>query len=123
MRARQAIADEELRQAQANLDAITQMAEEEWVAKYNTMQQYEIARLEAENRVQDAIRTTTQLAIQGEIDQLTATQSMVGSLHGLFGALGDDFEVFAIAQQALAVGQAVIDAQKRQWRLWQPVCR
>lgn len=88
------------------------MAEEEWVAKYNTMQQYEIARLEAENRVQDAIRTTTQLAIQGEIDQLTATQSMVGSLHGLFGALGDDFEVFAIAQQALAVGQAVIDAQK-----------
>lgn len=112
LRARQAIADEELRQAQANLDAITQMAEEEWVAKYNTMQQYEIARLEAENRVQDAIRTTTQLAIQGEIDQLTATQSMVGSLHGLFGALGDDFEVFAIAQQALAVGQAVIDAQK-----------
>ena len=83
LRARQAIADEELRQAQANLDAITQMAEEEWVAKYNTMQQYEIARLEAENRVQDAIRTTTQLAIQGEIDQLTATQSMVGSLHGL----------------------------------------
>lgn len=75
LRARQAIADEELRQAQANLDAITQMAEEEWVAKYNTMQQYEIARLEAENRVQDAIRTTTQLAIQGEIDQLTATQS------------------------------------------------
>ena len=68
LRARQAIADEELRQAQANLDAITQMAEEEWVAKYNTMQQYEIARLEAENRVQDAIRTTTQLAIQGEID-------------------------------------------------------
>lgn len=63
LRARQAIADEELRQAQANLDAITQMAEEEWVAKYNTMQQYEIARLEAENRVQDAIRTTTQLAI------------------------------------------------------------
>lgn len=112
LRARQAIADEELRQAQANLDAITQMAEEEWVAKYNTMQQYEIARLEAENRVQDAIRTTTQLAIQGEIDQLTATQSMVGSLHGLFGTLGDDFEVFAIAQQALAVGQAVIDAQK-----------
>lgn len=112
LRARQAIADEELRQAQANLDAITQMAEEEWVAKYNTMQQYEIARLEAENRVQDAIRTTTQLAIQGEIDQLTATQSMVGSLRGLFGALGDDFEVFAIAQQALAVGQAVIDAQK-----------
>ena len=52
------------------------MAEEEWVAKYNTMQQYEIARLEAENRVQDAIRTTTQLAIQGEIDQLTATQSI-----------------------------------------------
>ena len=49
------------------------MAEEEWVAKYNTMQQYEIARLEAENRVQDAIRTTTQLAIQGEIDQLTAS--------------------------------------------------
>lgn len=43
LRARQAIADEELRQAQANLDAITQMAEEEWVAKYNTMQQYEIA--------------------------------------------------------------------------------
>lgn len=42
LRARQAIADEELRQAQANLDAITQMAEEEWVAKYNTMQQYEI---------------------------------------------------------------------------------
>ncbi len=112
LRARQAIADEELRQAQANLDAITQMAEEEWVAKYNTMQQYEIARLEAENRVQDAIRTTTQLAIQGEIDQLTSTQSMVGSLHVLFGALGDDFEVFAIAQQALAVGQAVIDAQK-----------
>ena len=37
LRARQAIADEELRQAQANLDAITQMAEEEWVAKYNTM--------------------------------------------------------------------------------------
>lgn len=36
LRARQAIADEELRQAQANLDAITQMAEEEWVAKYNT---------------------------------------------------------------------------------------
>lgn len=35
LRARQAIADEELRQAQANLDAITQMAEEEWVAKYN----------------------------------------------------------------------------------------
>ena len=47
-----------------------------------------------------------------KVDKDLYLQSMVGSLHGLFGALGDDFEVFAIAQQALAVGQAVIDAQK-----------
>lgn len=37
---------------------------------------------------------------------------MVGSLRGLFSALGDDFEGFAIAQQALAATQAIIDAQK-----------
>lgn len=112
LKAKQAIANEELRQAKANLDEITQMSEKEWEVRYESLQQYEIARLEAENRVQDAIRTTTQLAIQGEIDQLNATQNLVGSLRGLFASLGDDFEGFAIAQQALAIAQAIIDAQK-----------
>ena len=112
LKARQAIADEELRQAQQNLETITNMTEDEWSVRYESLQQYEIARLDAENRVQDAIRTTTRLAVQGEIDQLTATQDMIGGLRGLLGAFGSEFEGFAIAQQVLAVTQAIIDAQK-----------
>ena len=112
LKARQAIADEELRQARQNLEMITNMTEDEWSVRYESLQQYEIARLDAENRVQDAIRATTRLAVQGEIDQLTAAQDMIGGLRGLLGAFGSEFEGFAIAQQVLAAAQAVIDAQK-----------
>ena len=112
LKARQAIANEELRQARQNLEMITNMTEDEWSVRYESLQQYEIARLDAENRVQDAIRATTRLALQGEIDQLTAAQDMIGGLRGLLGAFGSEFEGFAIAQQVLAAAQAVIDAQK-----------
>nr|DAS85483.1 MAG TPA: tail tape measure protein [Caudoviricetes sp.] len=112
LKARQAIANEELRQARQNLEMITNMTEDEWSVRYESLQQYEIARLDAENRVQDAIRATTRLAVQGEIDQLTAAQDMIGGLRGLLGAFGSEFEGFAIAQQVLAAAQAVIDAQK-----------
>ena len=112
LKARQAIANEELRQARQNLEMITNMTEDEWSIRYESLQQYEIARLDAENRVQDAIRATTRLAVQGEIDQLTAAQDMIGGLRGLLGAFGSEFEGFAIAQQVLAAAQAVIDAQK-----------
>lgn len=112
LKAKQAIADEELRQAKKNLETITQMTEDEWSVRYGSLQQYEIARLDAENRIQDAIRTTSQLAVQGEINQLNAAKNIIGGLHGLLGAMGDEFEGFAIAQQALAAVQAIIDAQK-----------
>lgn len=112
LKARQAIANEELRQARQNLEMITNMTEDEWSVRYESLQQYEIARLDAENRVQDAIRATTRLAVQGEIDQLTAAQDMIGGLRGLLGAFGSEFEGFAIAQQVLVAAQAVIDAQK-----------
>lgn len=112
LKARQAIADEELRQAQQNLEMITNMTEDEWSVRYESLQQYEIARLDAENRVQDAIQATTRLAVQGEIDQLTAAQNVIGGLQGILGAFGSEFEEFAIAQQVLAAAQAIIDAQK-----------
>ena len=112
LKARQAIADEELRQAQQNLEMITNMTEDEWSVRYESLQQYEIARLDAENRVQDAIQATTRLAVQGEIDQLAAAQNVIGGLQGILGAFGSEFEEFAIAQQVLAAAQAIIDAQK-----------
>lgn len=91
---------------------ITNMTEDEWSVRYESLQQYEIARLDAENRVQDAIQATTRLAVQGEIDQLTAAQNVIGGLRGILGAFGSEFEEFAIAQQVLAAAQAIIDAQK-----------
>lgn len=119
IKAQQAVANEELRIAQSKYDAISQMDEEQWSAQYGSIQAYEMARLDAENNVQDAIKKTTDLsiasqrqAIKMQQDELTAASSLVGSLRGLFGALGDDLEAFAIAEQALAVVQIIIDAQK-----------
>ena len=119
IKAQQAVANEELRIAQSKYDAISQMDEEQWSAQYGSIQAYEMARLDAENNVQDAIKKTTDLsiasqnqAIKVQLDELAAASSLVGSLRGLFGALGDDLEAFAIAEQALAVAQIIIDAQK-----------
>ena len=119
IKAQQAVANEELRIAQSKYDAISQMDEEQWSAQYGSIQAYEMARLDAENNVQDAIKKTTDLsiasqnqAIKVQLDELAAASSLVGSLRGLFGALGDDLEAFAIAEQALAVTQIIIDAQK-----------
>lgn len=119
IKAQQAVANEELRIAQSKYDAISQMDEEQWSAQYGSIQAYEMARLDAENNVQDAIKKTTDLsiasqnqAIKVQLDELAAASSLVGSLRGLFGALGDDLEAFAIAEQALAVVQIIIDAQK-----------
>lgn len=119
IKAQQAVANEELRIAQSKYDAISQMDEEQWSAQYSSIQAYEMARLDAENNVQDAIKKTTDLsiasqrqAIKMQQDELTAASSLVGSLRGLFGALGDDLEAFAIAEQALAVVQIIINAQK-----------
>lgn len=119
IKAQQAVANEELRIAQSKYDAISQMDEEQWSAQYGSIQAYEMARLDAENNVQDAIKKTTDLsiasqnqAIKMQLDELAAASSLVGSLRGLFGALGDDLEAFAIAEQALAVAQIIIDAQK-----------
>lgn len=125
IKAQQAVANEELRIAQSKYDAISQMDEEQWSAQYGSIQAYEMARLDAENNVQDAIKKTTDLsiasqnqAIKVQLDELAAASSLVGSLRGLFGALGDDLEAFAIAEQALAVTQIIIDAQKQQWKRW-----
>lgn len=119
IKAQQAVANEELRIAQSKYDAISQMDEEQWSAQYGSIQAYEMARLDAENNVQDAIKKTTDLSIASQnqaikvhLDELAAASSLVGSLRGLFGALGDDLEAFAIAEQALAVAQIIIDAQK-----------
>lgn len=119
IKAQQAVANEELRIAQSKYDAISQMDEEQWSAQYGSIQAYEMARLDAENNVQNAIKKTTDLsiasqnqAIKVQLDELAAASSLVGSLRGLFGALGDDLEAFAIAEQALAVAQIIIDAQK-----------
>lgn len=119
IKAQQAVANEELRIAQSKYDAISQMDEEQWSAQYGSIQAYEMARLDAENNVQDAIKKTTDLsiasqnqAIKVQLDELAAASVLVGSLRGLFGALGDDLEAFAIAEQALAVAQIIIDAQK-----------
>lgn len=119
LRAQQAVADEELRIARSKYEAISQLDEEQWSAQYGSIQAYETARLEAENNVQDAIKKTTDLslasqrqAIQLQQNELTAASSLVGSLRGLFGALGGDLEAFALAEQALAIAQIVIDAQK-----------
>lgn len=119
IKAQQAVANEELRIAQSKYDAISQMDEEQWSAQYGSIQAYEMARLDAENNVQDAIKKTTDLsiasqnqAIKMQLDELAAASALVGSLRGLFGALGDDLEAFAIAEQALAVAQIIIDAQK-----------
>ena len=94
-------------------------------AQYGSIQAYEMARLDAENNVQDAIKKTTDLSIASQnqaikvhLDELAAASALVGSLRGLFGALGDDLEAFAIAEQALAVAQIIIDAQKQQWKRW-----
>lgn len=119
LKAQLAVANEELRIAQSKYDAISQMDEEQWDAQYGSIQAYEMARLDAENNVQDAIKKTTDLsiasqnqAIKMQLDELGAASSLVGSLRGLFGALGDDLAAFAIAEQALAVTQIIIDAQK-----------
>lgn len=119
LKAQLAVANEEVRIAQSKYDAISQMDEEQWSAMYGSIQAYEAARLDAENNVQEAIQKTTDLSIASQRqtikmqqDELTAASSLVGSIRGLFGSLGDELEVFAIAEQALAVVQIIIDAQK-----------
>ena len=119
LKAQLAVANEEVRIAQSKYDAISQMDEEQWSAMYGSIQAYEAARLDAENNVQEAIQKTSDLSIASQRqtikmqqDELTAASSLVGSIRGLFGSLGDELEVFAIAEQALAVVQIIIDAQK-----------
>lgn len=119
LKAQLAVANEEVRIAQSKYDAISQMDEEQWSAMYGSILAYEAARLDAENNVQEAIQKTTDLSIASQRqtikmqqDELTAASSLVGSIRGLFGSLGDKLEVFAIAEQALAVVQIIIDAQK-----------
>lgn len=119
IKAQQEIAQEELRIAKDKYEAIANMDEQQWMSMYGSIQAYEQARLQAENNIQDAIKKTTEIslyserqAVQMQTTQLSMASSLIGSVRGLFSALGDDLKAFAIAEKALAIVQIIIDAQR-----------